>query len=172
LSRSSGHPCDPEAPPRDASQHDGERERGPQDDITFGRVALGEVDDTLGQPQDIGHLSGFVFGDDRRKRQSHRQGRIADGLQQLDEFGRRPGRFAASATEVLCKHTSGRANGQRPLVADRRAQLRQLIEAALGETAFLLDVVGERTDLVLDFQGGEAGADRVVIGAPNTAMMP
>ena len=58
----------------------GERQHqwGPQDQVAFAGIPVGEVNDALRQPENFGQLGGLQLGGERREGQSDRQVGIAD----------------------------------------------------------------------------------------------
>ena len=104
-SKSSRHPARPSAHravPRDANAH---RQRRTENDVPYGGVAVGQVDDGLRPAQRLGHLAGLRLGADRREGQLDSQGRLADRLDQRHGFGGQPRRLAHPAM-AMCSSAS------------------------------------------------------------------
>jgi len=102
--------------------------------MTHCRVAVGQVDDALRQPQHFGHLAGLLLGDERRERQPDRQYRIADRLEQCDVFRSQTGCLPAARIHVVRHHLPGHPDRQRPLITRGGAQVAQFVEAGVGAT--------------------------------------
>ena len=122
-----------QCPPGGAARCQRHRQRRSENDVPFGGVAVGQLDDGLRPAQRLGHLAGLRLDTDRREGQPDRQGRLADRLDQRHGFGGQPRRLAHPAVTHVLHHQPDHAIGQRRLVPGGRAKLSQLLKEAVGD---------------------------------------
>jgi hypothetical protein len=84
-------------------------------------------------PQRVTELGALSLGVDRCEGQPHRQGRVADRLDEVHGFGCQLRRLAHPGLERVIGHQPCRGDGQRRLVPGRGAQLPQFIKAVPGD---------------------------------------
>ena len=162
-------PVEVVAPPRTAQRPSGgaargqrQRQRRPEDEVAFGGVAVGQVDDGLRPAQRLGHLAGLKLRW-RSPRGTARPSSVGSPIDSTSAMVSEASRDASRTRPcIMCSpQQPGHADGQRRLVPGRRAQLSQLLEEAAGDVGMDPEGVAAQQGARRD---AHRGAVRVVGG--------
>jgi hypothetical protein len=101
----------------------------PENEGAFRRITVGQVDNPLRPPQHVTILGALQLGVDRQDGQPHRQGRVADRLDDGPGFRCQLRRLAYPVMICVIMHQPRQGDRERRLIPGGGAQLAQFIKA-------------------------------------------